>query len=264
MTHPLTRSLIAFGGNQGDVSQTYAKVQAGLQTFPNTKLISASKLYTTSPVGANAGDMFLNAALEIETNLAPEALLQHLLELELALGRKRVIHWGPRIVDLDIITYGQEVSTSDQLVIPHPAAWYRRFVLDPIVEIAGQTVHPVKEVTFKELRDRLTKPKMIMLLVGGNFVQREDLSNEFEERYPYIHLESSDLFRLAMLSQHEQIQPSPTISFWLGGDDQAELELFRALPVISHLDATQLPQPLEESINNVIRSLSDIPRPYSE
>jgi 2-amino-4-hydroxy-6-hydroxymethyldihydropteridine diphosphokinase len=124
-------------------------------------------MHATKPVGRQAGGPFCNAAIRIETDAAPLELLDRLQSLEADAGRVRTLRWGPRPLDLDLILYGEstlvlradgDAATSDadvRLVVPHPDAWYRLFVLDPAVEIAGELPHPTRRGSIKTLRDRL-------------------------------------------------------------------------------------------------------------
>lgn len=150
----MTRCLIALGGNVGDVPVTFA---GALRTLagPDLRVTAVSRLYETPPMGVAAGGTFLNAAAMVETSLEAESLLNRLLATEEGLGRVRTVHWGPRPIDLDLITFGDAVIETPRLRVPHPAAWYRRFVLDPVCDIAAETVHPPAGVTFAALRDRL-------------------------------------------------------------------------------------------------------------
>lgn len=150
----MTRCLIALGGNVGDVPETFAAALRRL-AGPDLRVTAVSRLFETPPMGVNAGGTFLNAAAAVEAALDAASLLDRLLAAEDALGRVRTVHWGPRPIDLDLILFGEEVIDTPQLHVPHPAAWYRRFVLDPLCDIAGEVVHPEAVATFAALRERL-------------------------------------------------------------------------------------------------------------
>ncbi|HRK29536.1 MAG TPA: 2-amino-4-hydroxy-6-hydroxymethyldihydropteridine diphosphokinase, partial [Tepidisphaeraceae bacterium] len=98
---------------------------------------------------------FLNSVAEIETTIGPHLLLQRLMEIEQALGRERRVKWEPRVIDLDILLYGDQIISSDDLVIPHPLLHERRFVLAPLAEVAPDAIHPVLQMTAKGLLDNL-------------------------------------------------------------------------------------------------------------
>ncbi|MEZ5941346.1 MAG: 2-amino-4-hydroxy-6-hydroxymethyldihydropteridine diphosphokinase [Planctomycetaceae bacterium] len=147
----MVESIIAFGGNIGDVRQTFRKAIERLDNAPHTRVVRQSSLYDTTPVGSKAGERYLNAAVRIETELGPGQLLVVLQEIEESLGRHRTYHWAPRTLDLDLISYGQKHVLERDLIVPHPAMWYRRFVLDPVCEIAPDCYHPVLNRTFRDL-----------------------------------------------------------------------------------------------------------------
>jgi 2-amino-4-hydroxy-6-hydroxymethyldihydropteridine diphosphokinase len=127
------RAVIALGSNLGNRELNIDSAIAEL-----AKIIEISHLSTnheTDPVGGPEQPKYLNAVLIAETQLDPHELLISMLEIENKLGRKREIHWGPRTIDLDLIVVGDEVVVSDVLVLPHPRAHERKFVLEPWLEI---------------------------------------------------------------------------------------------------------------------------------
>ena len=148
-----TPVVIALGGNQGDVPAAGRLALARLGTVSGVQVLRASRWYSTEPVGC-AGE-FLNAAALLHCDLTPPQLLKTLHAIEAAHGRVRTAHWGPRPLDLDVVLWGNQQYDSPTLVIPHPAAWNRRFVLDPACEIAGEMVHPGLGQTLNQLRERL-------------------------------------------------------------------------------------------------------------
>jgi 2-amino-4-hydroxy-6-hydroxymethyldihydropteridine diphosphokinase len=161
----MTRCLIALGGNVGDVPATFASALRRL-AGPDLRVTAVSRLYETPPMGVAAGGTFLNAVAAVETSLSAESLLDRLLAIEEALGRVRTVHWGPRPIDLDLILFGETVIDTPRLRVPHPAAWYRRFVLDPTCDIAAEAVHPEAGATFTALRDRLAVRPLPMAVDG--------------------------------------------------------------------------------------------------
>jgi 2-amino-4-hydroxy-6-hydroxymethyldihydropteridine diphosphokinase len=121
---------------------------------------AVSSFYDTEPVGYREQPRFLNGALVLETKLGPMELMRKLLAVERAMGRERVgavaiskgpISKGPRVIDLDLLLYGDWVLWSEELILPHPAMGERRFVLEPLAEIAPDWVHPVLGKSVREM-----------------------------------------------------------------------------------------------------------------
>lgn len=126
---------LALGSNVGKREQFLREAIQALQAAPGIKLVSLSKVYETDPVGYVEQDAFLNMVIAIETQLSPADLLDTVLSIEQQLGRVRTIRWGPRVIDIDIILYGQEQVDLPQLQIPHPALMERAFVLVPLRDV---------------------------------------------------------------------------------------------------------------------------------
>ncbi len=175
---------IALGGNLGDTARIIQTVLDQLEAHDSISVIKVSRTYETTPVGVEAGNRFLNAAALIDTALQPIALLDVCQKLETGSGRTREIHWGPRTIDLDLIFCDQIILRSERLNLPHPACWYRRFVLDPLCEIAAEHVHPIFGKTFAELRQRLlVRPlsvDMSRLEKSRQQTLQESLRNEYD------------------------------------------------------------------------------------
>jgi 2-amino-4-hydroxy-6-hydroxymethyldihydropteridine diphosphokinase len=211
----MPRCHLALGGNVGPVAATFRRARE-LLTQADCRLVAASRCYRTRAVGG-AGGEFLNAAAAIETPHAPGELLARLQAIESELGRVRAGHWGPRTIDLDLIFYGDAVIASPRLTVPHRLCWFRRFVLDPLGEIAGEVVHPVKRVSVARLRDRLRERPLTIELAGdesgpavAELVAR--LTTEFPEvRLGSGHSEPAFVFRL-------ESPPAPTGSLSKAGD----------------------------------------------
>lgn len=179
----MTRCFIALGGNVGDVEQTFRRALDLLGAHPKIELVRESSRYRTAAMGGNAGGDYLNAVAELETELSPRDLLQVLQQIEEECGRVRTVRWGPRTLDLDLLLYGDEVISEPDLQVPHPASWYRRFVLDPLAEIAPDIVHPEQLTTIAEVRHRLLERPLPVAVAGGEQATRaaliETLTNEF-------------------------------------------------------------------------------------
>lgn len=162
----MTTCLIGLGGNLGNVPQTIVSALQSLSQSPGVSVVRWSSLYQTAPVGAAAGGSFINAAAMLETSLTARELLEVLLAVENLYLRERAISWGPRTLDMDLLFYGEEVINDlPVLQVPHSGCWYRRFVLDPLCELVPAFVHPDKQQTIAELRNRLmVRPLPVTIL----------------------------------------------------------------------------------------------------
>jgi len=115
------------------------------------RVTAVSPYYETEPVDFTDQPWFLNCALALETELNPAELMKSVLAIERAMGRERVQKKGPRIIDIDILLFGDTVLASEEVTIPHPAMQERRFVLEPLAEIAPAARHPLLNKTIREL-----------------------------------------------------------------------------------------------------------------
>jgi len=180
----MSHCLVALGGNIGDVADTFAAALDLLQDHADIDIVRVSRCFVTEPVGADAGDTYLNAAAALETSLDPAGLLETTKSVEAELGREQDhAAWEPRTVDLDLVTCGDLVLENDRLRVPHPGCWYRRFVLDPLCRIAGSTQHPPSGLTFDQLRLRLlARPLPVWL----DLEDRQQQIAELGERFPQV------------------------------------------------------------------------------
>jgi len=138
----MTISYIGIGSNLSDPLWQVRTALSELAELPKTRLIAQSSLYRTPPMGPSEQPDYINAVAGLETMLAAEELLQELQRLEQQHQRQRLIHWGPRTLDLDILLYGDAVIQSAALSVPHPGLTQRIFVLQPLMEIASTLVLP--------------------------------------------------------------------------------------------------------------------------
>jgi 2-amino-4-hydroxy-6-hydroxymethyldihydropteridine diphosphokinase len=130
-----TRAFVGVGANLGDAAATVRSALQALADLPDTRLVASSSLYRSAPVEAIGPD-FVNAVAELQTTLAPLPLLLQLQRIEQAHGRVRNGRNAPRTLDLDLLLHGTRVLDSDLLVLPHPRAHLRAFVLEPLAELA--------------------------------------------------------------------------------------------------------------------------------
>ncbi|MDB4162422.1 2-amino-4-hydroxy-6-hydroxymethyldihydropteridine diphosphokinase [Saprospiraceae bacterium] len=140
---------IHIGTNQGDLANNLRTAIDKLRSKGN--ILDKSHLYETEAWGKVDQPNYYNMAVTYETKLDPYALLQLVNEIEDELGRVRKEKWGERIIDLDVITYDDKVISDEKLTIPHKHMAERNFVLVPMIEIAGEWIHPVKDKTIDEL-----------------------------------------------------------------------------------------------------------------
>lgn len=148
---------IALGSNLGDKKAYLDGAVQALRDDADMRLRAVSDYIVTAPYGGVAQDDFLNAVLCVRTLLPPHALLDRLHEIEQAAKRERLVHWGPRTLDLDILFYDDTVMADETLHIPHPEIPKRDFVLRPLAQIAPYFVHPVYRRTVTELLEQLEK-----------------------------------------------------------------------------------------------------------
>lgn len=142
---------IALGSNMGRKRENMAQAVALIAALPGVKILNSSSLYETEPWGKTDQDKFLNQVIEIETSLQPKELLAELHNIEIKMGRQRQEKWGPRLIDLDILLFGNEVINDPQLTIPHPHMRDRLFVLVPLAEIGAELQFPDDGATLKEV-----------------------------------------------------------------------------------------------------------------
>lgn len=161
---PLTAQLayLSLGSNVGDRTANLRAAIARLESLGQVRAVSS--FYETEPVDFTAQPWFVNCAVALATEISPSQLLQALLHLEREMGRHRTQSKGPRTIDLDILLFGEQVIDEPGLTVPHPALAHRRFVLDPLAEIAPDLVHPILGKTIRELRDALPAGQVVRKL----------------------------------------------------------------------------------------------------
>jgi 2-amino-4-hydroxy-6-hydroxymethyldihydropteridine diphosphokinase len=157
-------SYIGIGSNLGDALKNCRHAVESLSLAKGIEISRVSSFYKTEPVGIENQNLFINAVIEIKTVLSARNLFQDLQNIEKDMGREVEVKGGPRIIDLDLLFYGQEVIRDHDLIVPHPEIPKRRFVLEPICEIASYFIHPAFGISMRGLKDRLSDNKMVELI----------------------------------------------------------------------------------------------------
>jgi 2-amino-4-hydroxy-6-hydroxymethyldihydropteridine diphosphokinase len=150
---------LSLGSNVGDRETHLARARERL-TSDDTHLLRASAIYETEPRDFPDQAWFLNQVVEIETNLFPKQLLARVQKIELALGRLPTRPKGPRTIDIDILLYGDTILSNPGLEIPHPRLADRRFVLEPLAELAPDLRHPRTNATVREMLAQVHNQKV--------------------------------------------------------------------------------------------------------
>lgn len=145
------RAFVAIGANLGDAREAVMQAMDALDRLPRTRVSARSSLYRSAPVDA-VGPDFINAVVELQTGLAPQALLAELQRLETGAGRERPYRNAPRTLDLDLLRHGDVVLDTPQLTLPHPRMGERAFVLLPLAEIAPEQVTSLQLAQVAEQR----------------------------------------------------------------------------------------------------------------
>lgn len=141
---------VALGTNLGSLKDNLDEALKRIAA-KGLEIVKVSSYIDTDPYGVTDQPRFLNAVCEVRTELGAQELLKMLLATELEMGRVRLRHWGERIIDLDLIFYGNEVINEPNLMVPHPDMQNRDFVLRPLAEIAPHKLHPVLQKTISQL-----------------------------------------------------------------------------------------------------------------
>lgn len=144
---------VAFGGNLGDSRKTISDAYEALGLVPGIKTEALSDIIETKPWGYENQENFCNACARLSVDISPQALLGVCLGIEAAMGRKRIIRNGPRVIDIDVIIYENETIDSEELKLPHPRMWERDFVLVPLYQVAEETIKEMISEAIKKLKE---------------------------------------------------------------------------------------------------------------
>jgi 2-amino-4-hydroxy-6-hydroxymethyldihydropteridine diphosphokinase len=156
---------LSLGSNLGDRAANLRFAIARLRDLG--EVVAVSSFYETEPIEVVAQPWFLNCAVKFNSEKTAEQLLAGILQLEQAMGRQRKRHKGPRIIDIDILLFGDSITETPELTIPHPAMHQRRFVLEPLAEIAPGLRHPRLKRTIAELREELATGQAVKKASGS-------------------------------------------------------------------------------------------------
>lgn len=263
----MPQCFIGLGGNVGRVDETFDRALEALRALPDLKVGPVSSFRRTFPVGENAGEPYLNAAAELTTTLDAPRLMDQLHSVESQFGRERTVHWGPRTLDLDLLFYGSEIIAAPPLIVPHPAVWYRRFVLDPLAQIATDFVHPIKGISVRHLRERLLVRPLPVAFAGASFSERQRLLSLVGREFP-------DVWPMEWIpGQARPLDPraEPKIVVWLGATRLGERTAatpagdpagtsgdashsFESLPFLPRIDATDCSGTVLQFVRDILRS----------
>ena len=172
MADPVKKTVyLSLGSNVGDRARNLQDAIAALGSA-GVRIVRVSSAYETEPVDYLDQPWFLNCAVEAETDLAALDLLRALREIETQMGSKKLIAKGPRLIDIDILLYGSGVIDTPELQIPHPRMHLRRFVLEPLAEIAPNVQHPVSHLSIADLLARSADKSAVRVAAGLQPSQR--------------------------------------------------------------------------------------------
>jgi 2-amino-4-hydroxy-6-hydroxymethyldihydropteridine diphosphokinase len=151
----MTKVYAGLGSNLGNKRENIIKAIDRLDACEGICVKEKSAFFNTTPVGGPLQPDYVNCAIGMETEIEPQVLLEEFKKIEIGLGRKPGVRWGPRVVDLDILLYGNRIVDEHNLKIPHERMHERAFVLEPLCEISPDIKHPVSGISISELLEKL-------------------------------------------------------------------------------------------------------------
>jgi 2-amino-4-hydroxy-6-hydroxymethyldihydropteridine diphosphokinase len=156
---------LGLGTNLGDKSNNLSRA-IDLINSQVGPLVQQSSVYQSEPWGLEDQAMFLNQVIEVDSTLSPLEILKNILAIEQQMGRQRLQKWGTRLIDIDLLFYGNQQVESVDLVVPHPFLQDRNFVLIPMVEIASDFVHPILQKSMTQLLELSNDPLIVRSFFG--------------------------------------------------------------------------------------------------
>lgn len=212
----MTRCLLALGANLANRRESFDQTLHLLTQVPFLHLLARSTWHETIPVGGVSGQPnFLNGAVLVETAQSPRFVVQELQRIERLLGRERQTRWDARIIDIDLLLFGDEIMDTLELKIPHPRMSYRQFVLAPASEIAGEMVHPTSGWTVAALCNHWRSSPPKIAIASRDELLAQSLQKAILEQLclPTSDLDESN--RIELVSPDE----SPSMLIVIGNSD---------------------------------------------
>jgi 2-amino-4-hydroxy-6-hydroxymethyldihydropteridine diphosphokinase len=246
---------LGLGGNVGDVVMAMDAALDRLDAHDDICVNVNSRVYETAPVGTTAGGRYLNAAAILETSLDPARLLDVLKETERAVGRTPSDRWTERVIDLDLLLFDRSLIDRPGLTVPHPHLWYRRFALDPLVEIAPEVIHPRFDETLSELRNRLLNRPLELVLAGGDAAGREEALRVLDQCQPAVRVRNV----AAATDDRDAVVAANRNGPWLEFVSSAPTDdAYRRF-----VDLSALPGTMSDTVGSVMQAALDEPRVHS-
>lgn len=197
--------LIGVGSNLGNRQQNLDRAVQKIGEHPSVELLRTSNWRSSEPIGGPDGqEAFLNGAISVKSSLAPPELLEHLLDVERSLGRKREVRWAPRKIDLDLLLVDGQVVDEPGLCVPHPWMAIRPFVMEPAAEIEPELIHPATGWSLQRLWTHLQRaPKRVLLIAPT--VELIDIAVEQAQKVLPIELPCAQAVTAATRSPLEKL-----------------------------------------------------------
>ena len=151
----MTKVYVGLGSNLGNKRENITRAIGRIDAYEEICIKEKSGFYDTAPVGGPPQPDYVNCVIGLETEVEPQTLLKEFKEIEIEQGRMSGVKWGPRVVDLDILLYGDRIVNDHNLKIPHERMHERVFVLEPLCEISPDIKHPVSGISISELLEKL-------------------------------------------------------------------------------------------------------------